>query len=466
MRWTVSVTPDMGVELGIPDAHGGSYQDYLGPWVRSRLQVEEDVPQQQQQQQQQRQRDEYALRNTIVSPGLLHIIDNMEHAMDKALPSFKFWLPGLQQINLLLRRKTYRDRFVETCVRPSRDHSAFEHLFHTNMPTTVEWRWGVIIDCLKCLKKLEHTFRATWSTEKFLEKGSVDDHEDDAGIEAGNEANDGAEATKKKEIDYDVITKTAKSNWWWTFAWTICTLHELAAEFRIWAEACDCHEWLMDADTDEAKELRRIRKDYNISDRVAGDGQDFFCPCKGMRCVALANNCDGQGRVAEVLQRVAEKFFAHVLFFCTGLTDAERADLISEWNAAKGVMILDLCNKLGVWQKLPWRLVLLAHHINDVARRAAREALAEFDASPQKEELHHRITWEFLSHGSHLRSLVELFASGPQTLAPRQTKKCLYVFVFHATSLMRNRTCSGIRRESCLYVCYVFLHIYICFMQK
>ena len=105
------------------------------------------------------------------------------------------------------------------------------------------------------------------------------------------------------------------------------------------------------AETDEAKELQRIRRTHNIVDRAAGDGQEFVCPCKGMRCIDLANNFERRGKVAIVLEQLCEQMFAEVLSLCSGLSDSEHTSIISEWNIGNGALVVDLCNKLSMWQK-------------------------------------------------------------------------------------------------------------------
>ena len=133
--------------------------------------------------------------------------------MDREPPSFKSWLPGLQQINLLLSRKPLRDRFVETCVRPCPAYAASENVFGSNMSSTVDWRWRVVIDVTNDLKDLENVLRASWSKDTFLEEGSIEDSEH-AGNEAAQACDDEAEVKKTKELGYDLITKTLKSSWW------------------------------------------------------------------------------------------------------------------------------------------------------------------------------------------------------------------------------------------------------------
>lgn len=49
--------------------------------------------------------------------------------------------------------------------------------------------------------------------------------------------------------------------------------------------------------------------------------------------------------------------------------------LFMDWSRARGRMFTELCAKLAHWQQLPWKLLGLAHHRPEEARRTAKQCL-------------------------------------------------------------------------------------------
>eukprot|EP00959_Pyramimonas_sp_CCMP1952_P440543 9223486-Pyramimonas_sp.AAC.2 len=168
-----SFTTDMGVEFGIADAEGGSIDVYFPSWVRQRLQpdsmdesnfgssvptVWRPIPEMR----------NFPMPNAFVVPGMLHILDNLEHSMDNTLCNFKDWLPGLQAITTLLGEKHHRELFVEKCIRSRPEFRHFEDLFKTDMHTTKKWRWGAVVDVLNDLMRVMGALSAAWCQSRFL----------------------------------------------------------------------------------------------------------------------------------------------------------------------------------------------------------------------------------------------------------------------------------------------------------
>eukprot|EP00969_Alexandrium_andersonii_P331817 14664468-Alexandrium_andersonii.AAC.1 len=57
----------------------------------------------------------YVMPRGLVSPGLVHVLNNMVAEADKALDGWGGWLTGLKALSHLLHRDHLRQRFVATC---------------------------------------------------------------------------------------------------------------------------------------------------------------------------------------------------------------------------------------------------------------------------------------------------------------------------------------------------------------
>lgn len=85
-----------------------------------------------------------------------------------------------------------------------------------------------------------------------------------------------------------------------------------------------------------------------------------------------------------------------ILFHCSGLSSAEKGQLLQDWMGARGRLWSELSSKLDYWHQLPWMLCGLAsHHPTDVRDTAAR-ALKLWDAEHGRGRSHHALSARFL----------------------------------------------------------------------
>ena len=204
--------------------------------------------------------------------------------------------------------------------------------------------------------------------------------------------------------------------------------------FTCSSRGCPCHEWLrklvVDANlgyshSDDAKQLDRVRKLLGLK-YGEGDGTGFSpCPNSGRRAVELA-----LGGLETFFEQVVQSHVVALLAICQYLTDADREIVNRSFNVGKAYMLTYLRLKLDFWTKLPWRLVGLAHWHETTAREAARKIIELFNISPHDGQLHHRITWLWLSPSGHVRGLLNRFAAGEPLAALPTLASMIWEFLF------------------------------------
>ena len=126
----------------------------------------------------------FVFPNSLVVPGILHVLHNMVKSLVKSLPSFKKWLVGLKALVKLLCKGTGSqgelERFLATCVRDRPDRQFYEGKFvQAGVMDFPEWRWGKIIETLTNLLPLRIPLRACWAPSLFLNGADKDKARDD-----------------------------------------------------------------------------------------------------------------------------------------------------------------------------------------------------------------------------------------------------------------------------------------------
>ena len=129
----------------------------------------------------------------------------------------------------------------------------------------------------------------------------------------------------------------------------------------------------------------------------------YSCPLAGFRAPELAAK-----EWESMLQSLFNVGYEQLLEK-TRITDAETDILIQDLNKAKVVIFDELHTKLNFWQCLPWRLHVIAHHNEDVARNHTRHILQDWENLDQSPSQHHPLTISALTGecGRSLRHFVD-----------------------------------------------------------
>lgn len=397
---------DMGVEAGVNDVSGVRLRDVLPPWQRSAdeggLQedggdapeyVQEQAPQHLQQ---------YLLPLSVLSAGLLHIVHNMVNEVDRALSGWSDWLPGFKALATLLSKDALRARMVSHCFKGTR-YDSMAPLFKHGVPSAIEWRWGSVVGCLKKMLPLANALRVAWDPQKFSAGG---------GESQGPRPDVGSDT-----LDLQLITQTIRSARWWAYSHMVLSLHTMADSFRAWAESCPCHDWLQPVATvqpdvpgqrrcdvfeDDADELMACRIALKLPKAEAP-----LCPMHGKRAVELAS-----GVVFEMVSDWGQSAMANVWQMCGGLNEQQVDELVADFELGRSHICQYVEHKLSFWTKLPWKLAALGDWSADRARKAGQEILQLFDDAPPSQDLHHRVTWEWLNEHSPIRAELVKFIAG------------------------------------------------------
>lgn len=401
----MSITADLGVEVGISEASGGGVGMYLPAWRASTLQPDPEEPSADETQQ--------PLRHALLMPGALHVIDNMEHSMDKHLQNWDWFIEGLSALTNLLGNKHTRERFLAMCIRSVPEFKHHEPLFRTNTTTTVKWRWGSVCQVLGDILRLRGGLVEAWSPQRYMQGFKVTAQ---AAVGEGQQ-----QPGDNDPLDLELLTRTVQSARWWTYAFMLQVLHGIAKGLRQWMEGCYCHGWLHPRDdmTPEAEELHRVLKGPGGMG-FEYDGSNFQCPLSGLRAVELAIDDGGSvgvGHLAKVIRAICATKSALLLEPCAGLSNIDRAAIIDDFEVGTASMQHELVTKLRCWQTLTWKLGAICHHATGIAKRAARSLIAEFDRLPADPVLHHPLTVQILGGGSIIRRQLEEFAAGDAPLA-------------------------------------------------
>ena len=171
-------------------------------------------------------------------------------------------------------------------------------------------------------------------------------------------------------------------------------LHSMVGRLCHWCEGCACHDWLRAGDGVRQSKwppaIQRLEEGRRIMQYTpgTGDGVAFACPMRGKRGPELA-----RGDFHAVIQGIAQHGQAEILEKAGGLPIDELSALLSDY--VLGLQRLEQVarTKLECWSRLPWLLCSLADWQEDRSRANAKKIIAIFDASPQDQALHHRITW-------------------------------------------------------------------------
>lgn len=119
------------------------------------------------------------------------------------------------------------------------------------------------------------------------------------------------------------------------------------------------------------------------------------------------------GGIQTILNNLAAMAFADLLQKHRPLLTADQwAMVVQDFDKAKSHAALEFQVKFDWAQRLPWKLALLAHLDQSLARRELHVIVSQFDSqSPELQQHHHRLTCQLLSKSNPLRADLDRFLS-------------------------------------------------------
>jgi len=412
-----SFTVDSGTEADISNFRSMDFTRVLPPWQTSGdleadagldvepLDAEDNVE----------NHLKFLLPKAIVVAGMMHICDNMTKDMQVVLVYWTTWLKGLQILQSLFCKTRSSERFLKKCILSRECFERFAWLFESDMPTTIDWRWGAVVKVLRSLLlEKERVFRAAWDATLF--KADDDEERRNAAIAAGlarrranrqepGQTQDASQQPSpgKERLDPKAVTATVLNAKWWCYSRMLLSLHSLPNYLSGWAETCPCH-MLRQAPSPQAGQVA-IMKDlgFDASTRkhaVVREG--FNCPGKG-------NNAPDCAAGRPLLDEAAEATVLELQKdFCMDLKDESDAqEMFADFERGNV--------KLQFWMMLPWILCGLAHRDPTKRVECAKKAVKIYDAAAD-EDLQHRVAHMFWKVGTLLREQIELLIQGVDLL--------------------------------------------------
>ena len=207
---------DAGVEMSVADVGGVTLHDILADVFPEGMQSEDvfmDLPAADEDSQ------NYLFPVAVVSPGTLHIYNNMMGDIHKRLEKWDGWLSGLKAVVRIFSNNHVRQRFIGTCILGT-DHAWLKHQADSQIPEPASWRWGSIEAAVKETLTKRFVLRTAWNPEKF--KGNLDG----VPAQAGDRPRD-------DDLDVSAVTLAVRSPEWWLYTRMILELHLLAGAVRL-----------------------------------------------------------------------------------------------------------------------------------------------------------------------------------------------------------------------------------------
>ena len=357
----VSVTSDMGVELGLTQFALQRIELVLPSWMASYGVIDNgsddvDPPPP-------LRLEGSLLAGALPVPGMMHITTNVLSDMHVALSGWGQFTAGIQPLMLLLCYKARRERFIHRCVRASQ-YSHLEPLFGKNLIQYHDKRWFSIVSFLRQLEPLLAPLALTWSEGKYL---------------AGHSGADGEDKIGKFSVA--AVTASIQDGWLHSYVAMILMLDAMPEKLARWSEGCDCHQ-----------ELRCAEPALKRSRLQAEDGSS--CPMMGRRAPALAS-----GKHLEFMDELLGLAPAE-LWRASGGANQDQTrwmHLLGDFHRGTGHLRSSLQQKLQFWSLLPWRLCALAGDEDD-ARAQGAVCVRLFEAtSAAPLNTHHKVTLKFMT---------------------------------------------------------------------
>ncbi|CAE7909467.1 retm [Symbiodinium microadriaticum] len=205
------------------------------------------------------------------------------------------------------------------------------------------------------------------------------------------------------------MTEVVASSCFWEYMAMLLRLARVLDHAEHWMEACPCH-------------YRQISGSSPLTSNTIFRTR-YSCPMAGRRAPELAS-----GALQGVLDEAFRSQQTELLLACSSLSASDRDTVLLDFGRGQAKLQNFLSIKLGFWQALPHRLLVLGHHNEAVARASLTEAKAIFDEHAAS--VHHHTLTKLYFQGL-LSEHVQSFLSGePRASSPallREAAACAFV---------------------------------------
>ena len=264
----------------------------------------------------------------------------------------------------LLSRRRSKARFFETCLVG--EFYVARQMFGQFSAGVFEGRWGTVARATGSVFLVGHVLRAAWSVDAYKGKSHRQREEEDG---------DNPHYTNIEKASAAIASLK-----FWCFAAMIDSVVELIELIMGWGESCPCH-WVFTTLQGPKRHDAR-RKMAQRTKRM----KEKRCPLAGMRAPELAN-----GDLMDVIRVGFDVTHADLLASrdMAAAGHSDRTFIITEFSKARKHVVFYMQLKTGCWRQLPWCLLGMADHRQEVARRAAERSLQAYaTASPEARDHH------------------------------------------------------------------------------
>ena len=333
----------------------------------------------------------FFLRNAVVIPGALHIVNNALQQVSTSMTYWDTWFEQLQMFEGLWQCGRLQ-RFVNYCVRPSQVSHKADELLRQKLGTLYMKRWGEIAKFCQRLSNVLWIIRCAWNERLFLQ-----------GV-ASQTGQDG-----QAHFNPEKFTNILQDNLFFCYFDLVLNLTKVLEACGQWAESCPCHEDLQWLQLMQTFELHSKRSNRSVTVPSLFGKLADTCPMRGKRLPELV-----AGGMKTVLEHLAGMAFGDLLQKHCHLLAADQWTLVvQDFEKAKAHALLEFQIKFDWSQRLPWKLALLGHSDLGLARRELSSVVSQFDSqSSALQKHHHRLTLQLLGKCSSVRADLDRFLMG------------------------------------------------------
>jgi hypothetical protein len=340
-----SYTTDMGVELGIVDCAAAGFASWFSGKAKPSSMERDDGDEELEVAPRLRT---HLWEHAIPIPGMLHTLDNLTSQMHEFMTWWDTFILHLKAIMSILCQSGPLERFTQSL---RAEHAWAVHHFERTFPAHAEWRWGSLMQTFDWLLPLEVILKGCWSPQAFLNVRA---------------------ATGQDDVSAAAVTAAIRSPLFWAYANMLSNLQEIIERLVWWLESCPCHP-RPDFATHQRQERQRLSKQWHHRQFKMLMRESYtkcifrHCPLKGKWAPHLA-----QGILAQKVSMLFARALAGIPQLCGGLSELDRAILMSDWAVGRDQINYLLKAKTAFWSLVPWRLCGLLHPDRDQVREAAQ----------------------------------------------------------------------------------------------
>ena len=390
----VSVTTDMGTELGLTEFHTTDFRKCMPEWLRC-ADIKDDSATFAEKHPNSKKGWEQAwlLTSAIPVPGMMHIVSNLLNEVHAAMPSWSDFIANMSELEKLLCKTPRRERFILSCIRGT-EYEAFEHAFNHEFEPMYDKRWHAVLKLLQRMEPVIGMLGCVWDPARYMR---------------GHSGIDGQDNVADDSFSVKAITRAVNNKFLMALVRMLLALDSMVEKLGSWSEGCSCHENVLLSERSDYKRQKKLRRLINGSGGptpVAGE-----CRLKGKRAPAMAS-----GKLHSFFAKITEISLSDLMQTVRwGLTEEEWQIIASEWSMASAHIQNELRQKLQFWEQLPWLLCAMALPDENEGRLFAAKCVDQYKsvlAMGVDEVSLHRVAQKFLSETSSLRIDMDRWISG------------------------------------------------------